>query len=447
MYEPDIMGLWAVKAQWSGNSQYSGSTSSIRSFTVTDKQASTISCSVSSNILYAGNEIQISGTVTPGRANVPVSILLIGPNSEEEEYTVTTNGMGRYSLDFSSSSLGLWSVISSWSGDTEYLGAMSNEVTFSVDLSQPTITLTSSKSEIIQGNEITLSGVLNPTIVGADISLKIINPEDSTVYRELVTSSIGRYTETITPMDIGQWQVVASWIGNELYYSVESDEVVFSVIETPPQGSLILTISDESGTPINGASISCTSHPDYQEPLSGTSDSEGVIRFSNIVVGTYNLLLMKNEYQDYVVQATVMDNELSSLNIQMKKERGILKIIIKDNRAQLLEGAGVTSTSQPSGQTTLNAQTDQTGSVSFEDIKFGSYTIFSSKEGYESTQTTLNIQTTEVIEATLILELEPEPEPETESEKGGGIPGFPLESIIISMVLTTLVLWLIQRQQ
>ena len=42
---------------------------------------------------------------------------------------------------------------------------------------------------------------------------------------------------------------------------------------------------------------------------------------------------------------------------------------------------------------------------------------------------------------------ETESEPESEYEKSGGIPGFPLESITISVVLAALVLWLIQRQR
>ena len=42
---------------------------------------------------------------------------------------------------------------------------------------------------------------------------------------------------------------------------------------------------------------------------------------------------------------------------------------------------------------------------------------------------------------------ETETEPETESEKGGGIPGFPLESIVISIVLAVSILWLLQRQR
>ncbi|MBA7666371.1 hypothetical protein ES703_74451 [subsurface metagenome] len=36
---------------------------------------------------------------------------------------------------------------------------------------------------------------------------------------------------------------------------------------------------------------------------------------------------------------------------------------------------------------------------------------------------------------------------ETESEKSDGIPGFPLESIVLSMVLAVLLLWLIQRKR
>ncbi len=42
---------------------------------------------------------------------------------------------------------------------------------------------------------------------------------------------------------------------------------------------------------------------------------------------------------------------------------------------------------------------------------------------------------------------EAESESETESETSGGIPGFPIESIVLSVVLAVLVLWLIQRQR
>ena len=42
---------------------------------------------------------------------------------------------------------------------------------------------------------------------------------------------------------------------------------------------------------------------------------------------------------------------------------------------------------------------------------------------------------------------ETESEPETESDKGGGIPGFPLESIVLSVALAVLVLWLLQQRR
>jgi len=56
-----------------------------------------------------------------------------------------------------------------------------------------------------------------------------------------------------------------------------------------------------------------------------------------------------------------------------------------------------------------------------------------------------------VVESEPELEPEPEPEPESEpeseSDKSGGIPRFPFESIVISVVFAVLALWLIQRQR
>ena len=42
---------------------------------------------------------------------------------------------------------------------------------------------------------------------------------------------------------------------------------------------------------------------------------------------------------------------------------------------------------------------------------------------------------------------ETESESESESEKSGGIPGFPIESVVISIVLAVMMLWLIERQR
>ena len=123
---------------------------------------------------------------------------------------------------------------------------------------------------------------------------------------------------------------------------------------------------------------------------------------------------------------------LHTLYMSSAPQMGDLEIETVGGSQNPISGATVTSTSQPSGQPTLSGATGPDGSVNFPDINAGGYTLQIDKDGYLTETTTASITAGGTTEVTIILEVEP--------SNGGGIPGFPHESIIVGFAAATLAL-------
>ncbi|MBE0633824.1 carboxypeptidase regulatory-like domain-containing protein [Candidatus Bathyarchaeota archaeon] len=126
-----------------------------------------------------------------------------------------------------------------------------------------------------------------------------------------------------------------------------------------------------------------------------------------------------------------------------------LKIIVRDDKGDPLQGAAVVSTEQPSGQTILNGLTDDYGVVTFEDIIPGDYTLKISKRGYVEQisggevpigehiegEFTLEAQIEAETGEETVVETEEEPEEAIEEEKNG-VPGFSTYAILLGLILS-----------
>jgi hypothetical protein len=109
-----------------------------------------------------------------------------------------------------------------------------------------------------------------------------------------------------------------------------------------------------------------------------------------------------------------------------------VKIIVKDIDGVSIENATVTSTTQPSGQPTLEGTTNQEGFVLFEKVEDGSFSFLVTLEGYESNTGSLVVSPGDTSETTILLEEKP--------SEGGGIPGFPMLSMLLALSLVIFVL-------
>ena len=112
-----------------------------------------------------------------------------------------------------------------------------------------------------------------------------------------------------------------------------------------------------------------------------------------------------------------------------------IRVYVKDSDGEPISGAGVTSTSQPSGQSTLTGTTGSEGYVEFEDVKEGSFIFHASADGFVSSSEVLIASIGEMIEKTILLE-----------EKPKGIPGFSYEAVIIGLALGAFMLRLLRQR-
>jgi len=135
-----------------------------------------------------------------------------------------------------------------------------------------------------------------------------------------------------------------------------------------------------------------------------------------------------------------------------------LKITILDEKGNPITGTSVSFTSTPTGQPSLSDTSGLDGIVTFDDVMVGTYTLQIEASGHK--KTTLGVRTSIGIttEASVTLEKESpsmqkeepsviEEQPvEEEPSGGGGIPGFPYESIILGLVAGVVILWMMQRR-
>jgi hypothetical protein len=200
---------------------------------------SSISCSVTSNSVKFGSSTTVSGSITPPRSGVIITLSYMLPNDTVIKRNVSSTSDGSYSDTYTPSVPGNWKVTASWEGDSTYEGAASSEVSFTVTKISTTLSCTASPSEVAEGNSITVSGAIGPALSGKTVALTYKKADGKTVTRTATTGSDGSYSDSYRPDAIGLWSVTASWNGDSTYEAASSPSKSFTVKEK--SGCLIAT--------------------------------------------------------------------------------------------------------------------------------------------------------------------------------------------------------------
>lgn len=93
---------------------------------------SSITCNLSSTTLSAGNEITISGSISPAISGATVSLTFTKPDLTTFTQTVVSQSDGSFQDAYSPDLTGSWSVKASWQGNANYLGSTSFAADFTV---------------------------------------------------------------------------------------------------------------------------------------------------------------------------------------------------------------------------------------------------------------------------------------------------------------------------
>ena len=221
----DPTGTWTVKASCQG-------VQALTTFMYVGVQpeTSSISCSVSSSNLTIGDSVRVSGSITPARSGVMVTVSQKGDGSWNTLAAVASASDGGYSYSWKPALAGSYQLKASWEGDSLYMGATSSTVSVTVNKIPVAISCKASSSEITDGDTITISGSINPTVSGRNITLSYTKPDGNmTVTRNVTTGSNGSYSDSYKPDTTGSWTVKASWDGDSEHQGAASQPAPFTV--------------------------------------------------------------------------------------------------------------------------------------------------------------------------------------------------------------------------
>ena len=197
-----------------------------------------------------------------------------------------------------------------------------------------------------------------------------------------------------------------------------------------------IALQDTQGKTIQGATVESTTQPTGQSPLTGTTDVNGEIIFNDVVPGSYTIKASKSGYPSASSTISASSSVTTNLPITLQSAQtsNTLKVTVKDKDGAAISGASVSSTTQPSGQTSLTGTTGSDGVVTFSNVKPGSYTIQATKSGYIQNTGPITVVSGETANLGITLQTNTSGGGTT-TGGSGGVPGFPIEAIVAGIIL------------
>jgi hypothetical protein len=275
----------------------------------------------------------------------------------------------------------------------------------------------------------------NPCIsyTGSNRDLRYAKWSGSTWVIEIVDSSgnTGMYT-SLALDKLGNPCISYHDYGNsDLKYAASTGQAVLTA-------SMRVKVIDGSGSIVSGATITSTTQPSGQTPLSGASGVKDPTVFSDVLAGSYTVQVDKTGYVTATGAVTVVEGATADVTVTLilLPVVGDLKVSVKDKDGAPLAGVTISSTTQPNDQAVLNGLTAADGVATFTGVKPGAYNVQTSKTGYVSGSAQGNVVAGSSFSINLTLQTQP---------STGGVPGFPFEALIISVMLSGLLLLLFRR--
>ncbi|MCX6653987.1 MAG: carboxypeptidase regulatory-like domain-containing protein [Candidatus Bathyarchaeota archaeon] len=187
-------------------------------------------------------------------------------------------------------------------------------------------------------------------------------------------------------------------------------------------------VVDSAGKPVSGTRVTSDTQPTGQAQLFGLTDTDGLTYFPGLKPGSYKVHIDKTGYVGGSQTITVLEGQttIAQSQINLKPVLGKIRITVKDAGGNPVSGAAIASTTQPTGQSALSGTTGSEGTAEFSDIVLGSYTLQASKSGYISASTQGNAVAESITVLSITLQVQ---------TSGGGIPGFPYESVILGVLI------------
>jgi len=100
---------------------------------------------------------------------------------------------------------------------------------------ETTISCSLQSASVLLGDSLTVSGSIEPSVSGANVTLIYTKPDDSSMLRHILTEADSSYSDSFEPSELGTWWIEASWDGDQGHHASRSQPVELSVIEPGPK--------------------------------------------------------------------------------------------------------------------------------------------------------------------------------------------------------------------
>jgi hypothetical protein len=407
------------------------------------KKQTTISCTVDSPTIKLGESIKASGAINPAVSGATVS-LTFKKGTTSVSVTATTGADGKYGSTYTPASAGSWSVAASWLGDTVNSGAASQPAAFTVGIDWtgtwnttfgvegPVLTQKGDKVTGTYGafNE----GSVNGTVSGNKLSGTWSYPPSSDKgYFEWSMSADGKsFTGKfwrVSPDDFTEWngkRVVRAPSTVTCAVSPATIKVGESVSATgalsPAVGGASVTLLYKVGSTEVSRQVTTGTDGKFSDSYKPSSAGSWTVTASWIGNAQYSGAASQS----------------AAFTVNQAPTTGGLKVTVLDSGGKPIVGASVSSTTAPSGQSALSGVTGSDGSISFASVAPGSYTVQASMSGYVTSTGTGSVVAGSSVSVSITLQTTP--------SSGGGIPGYPVEALVMGLVISAAFLMLLRRR-
>jgi subtilisin family serine protease/uncharacterized membrane protein len=315
-----------------------------------------------SQIILPGS---ITGSVTDAKGSP-----IVGVAVTDGTRTALTDALGSYSIG--NVTPGNYQVTASKSG------YQSSSLTVSV-VSGTTAVANFSLSQII------LPGSITGSVTDAKDGSPIGGAQVSDGIRTVLTDAAGKYTISNVPP--GTYQVVASKEGYETSFSavgvLQGTTAVanFSLSQIILLGSITGSVTDaKDGSVIVGATVS-------DGTRTATTDATGKYIIADVPPGTYQVVASKEGYQTSSSTVSVLQGTTAVANFSLSQI--IVPGSITGSVTDAKDGSAISGAQVSDG--TRTATTDATGKYTIANVPPGTYVVVASKEGYETSSSTVSV--------------------------------------------------------
>ena len=223
-----------------------------------EKETSTITCSLSKNGMVLGGGLRITGQISPAPASTGHQVSLMFKDADGfSVYRPAdwVNAIGEFQYDLPCdviSKAGAWSVCSSWAGDDDLKGAVSDFQTLEVSMAESSITLGVS-SPIKTGDSVAITGQFTPEpscggdLSGLPIQVDLLDPAKNhapnfprVVYTYSETGRFEVKAEDYSGFNApGEWTIEISFDGNQKYAPLSMISKTITVHKTAGYAILV----------------------------------------------------------------------------------------------------------------------------------------------------------------------------------------------------------------